>query len=152
MGSKWFIRIKKGKNYSYLIPVAPIDEVPVCRINSEVNRWYLDTFFHEEKCHIKEAFILSEFEVFGSWIWGKEDNNPPRKPFKFFRSRENRAKYLANSWLRTPDYDTSGYFCRVGSSGCAGSDGASYACGIVPVIKIETEYLEKKVLRKKGEI
>lgn len=145
-----FVKIKEGKNYSYLIPSEKVKkpEISFDGIDDALDN-FLDLLSCEVRYHIKDVFILSELEVFGSWIWGKEDPVPPRKPFKFFRSRENRIKYLVNSWLRTPYYNDSNYFCRVYSYGDAGYGSASNTRGLAPVIEIETEYLEKRVLKKK---
>jgi hypothetical protein len=85
---------------------------------------------------ILDVFIPSEFEVFGSWIYGKEDEEP-YKPFKFFRTRKNRMTFLSDCWLRSPRYNYSCSFCGVSSNGNTSYISTSGTSNVNPIIVLD---------------
>ena len=109
---------------------------------------FLDNFIGNEDILLKEywniieeVFIPSEYEVFGSWIYGKSDDEP-WKPFEYYKYLKNRQKSSA-WWMRSlvDSDDTS--FCLVNAFGSVSNDNASYARGVAPCFVIDEKYFEE---------
>ncbi len=114
--------IKETKKKLYLISNEPIaKDCTFAQARKEVESFKKALI--AEGYPVLDVFMPSEFEIFSSWIYGEEDNEP-YKPFKFFRTRENRKKFLSDCWTRSPRCDYEGFrYVR--------DDGAGGGCGIV---------------------
>ena len=81
-------------------------------------------------------WLASEMEVFGPHDW--TENDPDRgEQMAYYKRRGNRIKALGDEgeaasywWERSPYASGTTYFCRVGSSGGANHNNASYSNGV----------------------
>ena len=81
--------------------------------------------------------IPTELEIFGSWIYGYE-TSVSFKPFKFFRTRENRKHYLSNCWLGSPYFRHPCAFCAINLDGLASyCDIENTLLGVNPIIVLD---------------
>jgi hypothetical protein len=149
---KWynrFIKRKRGKNMRHEVTVIKetkkklflISNEPIAKTCSFARALEAVKSFKEalisEGYPVLDVFIPSEFEIFGSWIYGVEDNEP-YKPFKFFRTRENRITFLSDCWLRSPRCYNYDGFRYVRSDGGGGGSAQYVEClNVNPIIILD---------------
>lgn len=87
---------------------------------------------------VTRLYPLSIYEVFGDNMnsWGMRDANCERPIDFFVDNKNNRAKYLWCTWLRSPNSSGSAYFCNVSYTGTASNDYAYYSFGAAPAFTI----------------
>lgn len=86
------------------------------------------------------AFLLSEYEVFGSCTYANSNEASRQQQYAYYSAGNSKIKYNHSStgtafswWLRSPDRSSSTYFVRVSSSGSADSySRASLSFGVAP--------------------
>ena len=85
------------------------------------------------------AFLLSEYEVFGSCTYSNSNEASRQQQYAYYAAGNSKAKYNHRNtasavgwWLRSPYRGDSAYFVRVSSAGDVGSDDASYSLGVAP--------------------
>ena len=82
-------------------------------------------------------FLPADKEVFGTRSYSPEAEANALTQFAYYKNGGSKIKHLLSGsavawWLRSVDYEYSGYFCIVGTSGSAGSLNASSAYGAAP--------------------
>lgn len=85
------------------------------------------------------AFLLSEYEVFGSCTFANTNEASRQQQYAYYAAGNSKIKYNHSStgsaftwWLRSPHRGSSTHFVRVGSYGAVGSAFAPYSCGVAP--------------------
>ena len=84
-------------------------------------------------------FLLSEFEVFGSILWGNTNEENKQAQYEYYSAGNNNIKYKHNGtttaaywYLRSPNGSNSTNFLRVNTNGGAAKNVASYSLGFSP--------------------
>ena len=81
-------------------------------------------------------FLPAEKEVFGTRTYSPLKEAKALTQFAYYKNGGSKIKSLSGAavpwWLRSVDYEYSGYFCMVGTSGGTGSLNASSAYGAAP--------------------
>lgn len=81
-------------------------------------------------------FLPADKEVFGTRTYSPLKEGKALTQFAYYKNGGSKIKSLSGApvawWLRSVDYEYSGYFCIVGTSGSAGSLNASSAYGAAP--------------------
>ena len=85
------------------------------------------------------AFLLSEYEVFGSCIYANSNEASRQQQYAYYSAGNSKVKYRHNStgrlvtwWLRSPYRSGSTFFVYVDGNGDAGLNFASSSCGVAP--------------------
>lgn len=85
------------------------------------------------------AFLLSEYEVFGSCTYSNTNEASRQQQYAYYAAGNSKVKYNHSStgsavywWLRSPHRSNSTNFVRVYSRGNAGSNNASLSLGVAP--------------------
>ena len=85
------------------------------------------------------AFLLSEYEVFGSCSYANSNEANRQQQYAYYSAGNNRVKYRHSStgraitwWLRSPSRSNSTYFVVVDSGGYLYSYPASFSNGVAP--------------------
>lgn len=78
-----------------------------------------------------DLFLLSEIEIFGTTTYSVAGEGTQYEWYKAGNSRIKKVNGSANYWWeRSPGSGSTGYFCRVNSSGYASSNAADYSGGV----------------------
>ena len=84
-------------------------------------------------------FLLAEFEVFGTRYWANQYEQNSQKQYDYYKAGNSRVAYNHSAvstavwwWLRSADYNNSGFFCGVGTDGSCTGGGADYSAGLRP--------------------
>lgn len=87
--------------------------------------------------------LLSEFEVQGERKYANQYEQNYQAQYAYYSSGNSKVKYrhsdtssTAAWWLRSPRYNTSGYFCGVKIDGSAGDPSASRSYGLAPAFRV----------------
>lgn len=85
------------------------------------------------------AFLLSEYEVFGSCTFANSNEASRQQQYAYYAAGNSTIKYNHSStgsaiswWLRSPQRSNSTFFVRVGGSGGVGNYDANYSFGVAP--------------------
>lgn len=85
------------------------------------------------------AFLLSEYEVFGSISYANSNESSKQAQYAYYSAGNSKIKYNHSAtstavywWLRSPYAGYSSNFVRVYSDGTVGSNGASRSNGVAP--------------------
>lgn len=85
------------------------------------------------------AFLLSEYEVFGSCSYANSNEASRQQQYAYYAAGNSKIKYNHSStgsaiywWLRSPYRSNSTGFVCVGAGGGVGSRYASFSCGVAP--------------------
>ena len=86
------------------------------------------------------AFLLSEYEVFGSCTYANSNEASRQQQYAYYAADNSKIKYNHSStgravvwWIRSPRRSNSTDFIRVsGSDGAVYFSGASVSCGVAP--------------------
>ena len=85
------------------------------------------------------AFLLSEYEVFGSISYANSNESSKQAQYAYYSAGNRKIKYNHSAtstavywWLRSPNAGNSSYFVVVGSDGTVDNSGASYSSGVAP--------------------
>lgn len=85
------------------------------------------------------AFLLSEYEVFGSCSYANSNEANRQQQYAYYAAGNSKIKYNHSStgsavgwWLRSPNRSVSTYFVFVNVSGDVNNSGASYSYGVAP--------------------
>lgn len=85
------------------------------------------------------AFLLSEYEVFGSCTYANSNEASRQQQYAYYSAGNSKIKYNHSStgtaiswWLRSPRRSNSIYFVFVDDSGSVYSNNASYSYGVAP--------------------
>lgn len=85
------------------------------------------------------AFLLSEYEVFGSITYGNSFEANYQQQYQYYIDGNSKVKYRQSStskaaywWERSPHAGYSSIFCVVGSGGLSGGNDASLSYGFAP--------------------
>lgn len=85
------------------------------------------------------AFLLSEYEVFGSISRANSNEASKQAQYDYYKAGNSKVKYNHSAtgtavywWLRSPCASISTYFVRVGSDGTVFSNTASHSRGVAP--------------------
>ena len=128
--------IKETKKKLYLISNEPIAKECTFAKAVKAVKAFKQTLI-SEGYPVLDVFIPNEFEIFGSWIYG-ENSKTTYKPFKFFRTRENRQKYLSECWLCSYYYfGCSDAKCFVASDGYTDYMSANNLANVNPIIILD---------------
>ena len=83
--------------------------------------------------------LLAEFEVQGARTYANQYEQNSQLQYEYFKSGNSKVAYRHSAtsttawwWLRSARYDVRYGFCYVGTSGSAGSGGASWSMGVLP--------------------
>ena len=90
-----------------------------------------------------EVFLLAEYEVRGTrWDASSQESNY-LKQYAYYAAGNSRVKYKHNEtgtaaiwWERSPNYESSRYFCSVSANSGASLYSASYSNGVSPAFKV----------------
>ena len=85
------------------------------------------------------AFLLSEYEVFGSISYANSNESSKQAQYAYYSAGNSKIKYNHSAtstavrwWLRSPSASSSSYFVRVHSDGTVDDGSASYSRGVAP--------------------
>lgn len=85
------------------------------------------------------TFLMAEFEIFGARTYANSDEQSKQAQYDYFKAGNPKVFYKHSAtttavyaWLRSPYASGSSYFCLVGTSGAAGTNGASCSRGVAP--------------------
>lgn len=85
------------------------------------------------------AFLLSEYEVFGSCSYANSNEANRQQQYAYYAAGNSKIKYNHSStgsaiawWLRSPRRSNSTYFVCVNGNGSVGSGNASFSYGVAP--------------------
>ena len=85
------------------------------------------------------AFLLSEYEVFGSCTYANSNEASRQQQYAYYSAGNSKIKYnhsstgsAINWWLRSPYRSNSTYFVGVNGSGSVSYNSASYSNGVAP--------------------
>ena len=85
--------------------------------------------------------LLAEFEVFGSRSYANSAEQNYQAQYDYYKAGNSKIFNGAGTqtsaviwWLRSPNYNNSANFCRVGGDGTSGGYYASYSLGVSPVL------------------
>ena len=85
------------------------------------------------------AFLLSEYEVFGSCTYSNSNEANRQQQYAYYAAGNSKVKYNHSStgsaifwWLRSPHRGNSTYFVNVGSRGSVGFKRAGTSLGVAP--------------------
>lgn len=85
------------------------------------------------------AFLLSEYEVFGSCTYSNTNEASRQQQYAYYAAGNSKIKYNHSStgsavtwWLRSPSRSSSTNFVGVGSSGNVYSSRANFSLGVAP--------------------
>lgn len=86
-----------------------------------------------------DIFLLAEYEVFGSRNYANSAEQNYQAQYQYYKNSNSKVRYKHNStgttaswWLRSVIADGSYAFCRVGTSGSAGTTYANISIGFAP--------------------
>ena len=84
-------------------------------------------------------FLLAEFEVHGARKYANQYEQNSQAQYDYFKAGNSKIAYRHTAtgttawwWLRSASYKNSVYFCRVSTSGGAGTLTASWSAGVLP--------------------
>ena len=85
------------------------------------------------------AFLLSEYEVFGSISYANSNESSKQAQYAYYSAGNSKIKYNHSAtstavswWLRSPRAGGSSAFVGVGGDGTVSYGTASYSCGVAP--------------------
>ena len=85
------------------------------------------------------AFLLSEYEVFGSISYANSNESSKQAQYAYYSAGNSKIKYNHSAtstaafwWLRSPYASSSSSFVRVYGDGTVNNNGASYSSGVAP--------------------
>jgi len=92
---------------------------------------------------IDKIWLLSEYEVFGAKSYAASTESSAQVQYDYYKNGNSKIKYRHNAtttacawWLRSPNYNASGNFCGVKTSGNANSYSASASIGFAPGFRV----------------
>ena len=84
-------------------------------------------------------FLLSEYEVFGSILYGNANESGKQRQYDYYKAGNSKIKYNHRStstavgwWLRSPGVSGNIYFAYVATGGTAYTSPSSYSYGFAP--------------------
>ena len=87
--------------------------------------------------------LLAEYEIFGTRSYANSAEKNYQAQYAYYSAGNSKVKYrhsatgsTAHWWERSPYSNDSGNFCRVNTSGGAGSTGAWYSYGLAPAFRV----------------
>lgn len=87
--------------------------------------------------------LLAEFEIFGTRSYANSAEQNYQQQYQYYKNGNSKVKYRHSStsstagwWERSPNYNTSGYFCCVSTSGNATYGAARYSLGLAPAFRV----------------